>query len=79
MGDHVGLAAALRRQYAKNAAQLAEMRDKARRTGRTVGGFTLVELEDRAATFARLAAGTDDEIINAVRGWQLTGRLGVAR
>ncbi len=45
--------------YTKNAAGLMKMADKARATGRKVNGYTLAELETRAARFVELAALDD--------------------
>lgn len=47
---------AIQRQYARNAAQLRQMADKAQRTGRKVNGYTfeqLTVLADRAERFAQ--------------------------
>ena len=50
MPEEQDTTAAMMRAYARNAATLEQMADKARRTGRKVNGYTAAELEAFAAS-----------------------------
>lgn len=52
----------LRVAYARNAAGLATMLDKAERTGRKVGGFTADYLRAKVAEYRRLSVASDDDV-----------------
>lgn len=54
---------AIRRQYSKNADQLAAMFAKAAATGRKVGGYTADELEQHAQDYARFARMKDADLL----------------
>lgn len=49
-------------QYARSAAQLREMEQSARRSGRKINGYTADELGNRAMNFERFAAYSDAEL-----------------
>jgi hypothetical protein len=45
----------LNTQYARNAKTLATMRDKAKKTGKKVNGYTYKELAEKTATYEKLS------------------------
>lgn len=52
----------LRAGYARNAKSLAQMRDKALKTGRNVNGFTADYLRDKTAEYEALSHASDEDI-----------------
>jgi len=59
----------LKQQYTKNAEQLRGMLERAQKAGKPkVNGFTIAQLEDRAAEYERIAALSEQEIVEHVAG-----------
>lgn len=52
----------LRAGYARNAAYLKKMADKATATGKKVNGYTADDLHGKAAAFAALSVASDTDI-----------------